>query len=147
MRRYLEFAVVALVLSVLAIILTRSLGKVQREMEEAGLQAEVAALRTQLIERIAHHETFGGKLPASNNPLDWVANRPVNYLGERDRVPSETVVWYYDKKAGELVYRFRDGHLARFQLSRSAGRRDGRGVIAGVGLLRLNDQPEQNLRK
>lgn len=147
MRRYLEFAVVAIVLSVLGLVLTRSLGKVQRDMEEAGLQAEVAALRTQLIERVAHRETFGGQLPASDNPLDWVAARPANYLGEREGVPAETVVWYYDKKLGELVYRFRDGHLARFQLSRSAGRQAGRGVIAGIGLLRLNDQSEQSLRK
>lgn len=147
MRRYLEFAVVALVLSVLVILLTQSLGGAQRGMEEAGVQAEAAGLRAQLIERLAHRETFGGGLPQSDNPLDWVSNRPPNYLGEREGVPTEVTVWYFDKKAGELVYRFRDGHLARFQLSRAAGSRDGRGVLAGVGLLRLNDQPEQNLRK
>lgn len=147
MRRYLEFAVGALVLSVLVIVLSQSLGKAQRAMEEAGVQAEAAGLRTQLIERLAHRETFGGTLPQSDNPLDWVSNRPPNYLGARDGVPKEIAVWYFDKRAGELVYRFRDGHLARFQLSRAAGSRDGRGVIAGVGLLRLSDQPEQSLRK
>lgn len=147
MRRYFEFAVVALVLSVLLILLSQSLGRAQREMEEAGVQAEAAAVRSQLLERLAHREVFGGGLPQSANPLDWAVNRPPNYLGERDGQPAEEAVWYFDKKAGELVYRFHDGHLARFLLSRTAGGSDARGVIAGVGLLRLNDQSEQNLRK
>lgn len=147
MRRYFEFAVVALVLSVLAIVLTLSLGRAQRDMEEAGVQAEAAALRTQLIERLAHRETFGGALPKSDNPLDWVDSKPLNYLGELDAPPAESGAWYFDRQVGELVYRFRDGHHARFQLSRAAGSRDGQGVLAGVGLLRLPDQPEPRLRK
>jgi len=41
-----------------------------------------------------------------------------------------------------LIYRFQDGHAARFKLSREAGRTEIRGVLAGVGLLRLSDKFE-----
>ncbi len=140
MRRYYEFALVVIVLGLLALVLLGALGRARDAMEEAGLQAEVAALRIGLVEVVAHREAFGGALPASANPIDWVADRPVNYLGEQDGRPEGRSVWYFDRQARELVYQFHDGHRARFRLSRD-GRADGsKAVIAGVGLLRLKDQ-------
>lgn len=142
MRRYYEFAVVVILVSILALVLLRALGVAQKDMEEAGVQAEVAAIRTQMLEAVAHRETFGGQLPKSDNPMEWIAARPYNYLGERDGIPEESGVWYFDKNAKILVYRFRDGQLARFRLSRDAGRSDLRGIVAGIGLLRLDDKFE-----
>ena len=109
---------------------------------QAGVQAEAAAIRTQLLEAVAHRETFGGQLPASDNPMDWIAARPYNYIGERGSMPLESSVWYFDKNTKILAYRFRDGHLARFRLSREAGASSLRGVVAGIGLLRLDDKYE-----
>lgn len=106
------------------------------------VQAEAAAIRAQLLEVLAHREGFGGTLPSSDNPLDWVATVPRNYRGALDRAPAEEGVWYFDTGAGELIYRFQDGHAARFKLSREAGRTEIRGVLAGVGLLRLSDKFE-----
>lgn len=140
MRRYYEFAVVVILISLLALVLLRALDRARSELDEAGLQADVAAIRMGLIEVVAHRETFGGVLPTSENPVDWVANRPANYLGEVDRVPGEKSVWYFDRQAKELVYRFRDGHRARFRLSRDINVDSERVVVAGVGLLRLEDQ-------
>jgi hypothetical protein len=57
-------------------------------------------------------------------------------------VPEEKRIWYFDTGLGELVYRFQNGHSARFRLSREAGRTESRGVLAGVGLLRLSDKFE-----
>jgi type II secretory pathway pseudopilin PulG len=142
MRRYFEFAVVVVVISVLVLVLMNALGRAQADMEEAMVQAEAAAIRSQLLEVLAHREGFGGTLPSSDNPLDWVAMVPPNYRGALDRVPAEKGIWYFDIAAGELVYRFQDGHLARFRLSREAGRTESRGVLAGVGLLRLSDKFE-----
>lgn len=142
MRRYYEFAVVVVSISVLALILLQALGRASHEMEEAGLQLEVSTIRMGLIEVVAHRETFGGSLPNSDNPLDWVANRPANYLGEVDGAPDSKAVWYFDRGARELVYRFRDGHRARFRLGRDANVDSPKAVVAGVGLLRLEDQAE-----
>lgn len=142
MRRYYEFALVVILVSIMALVLLRALGSAQSDMEEAGVQAEAAAIRTQLLEAVAHRETFGGQLPASDNPMDWIAARPYNYIGERGSMPLESSVWYFDKNAKILAYRFRDGHLARFRLSREAGASSLRGVVAGIGLLRLDDKYE-----
>ena len=142
MRRYFEFAVVVVLISVLALLLMQAIGRTRIDLEEAGVQAEAAVIRSELLEVLAHRETFGGRLPDSNNPLDWVPTRPRNYLGARDAMPDETSVWYFDRRRGELVYRFHDGHQARFRLSRAAGGQNARAVLAGVGLLRLDDLRE-----
>ena len=142
MRRYYEFAVVVVIISVLALVLINALGRAQTDMEEAMVQAEAAAIRSQLLEVLAHREGFGGTLPKSDNPLDWVATLPPNYRGALDRAPAEEGIWYFDTGTGELVYRFQDGHSARFRLSREAGRTDSRAGLAGVGLLRLSDKFE-----
>ena len=140
MRRYLEFAVVVSVIAILAATAMYALDHARGQAEESGLQMEVMAIRAQLMEVAVHRETFGGGLPSSNNPIDWIATRPANYLGVLADAPETGGRWYFHSQSGELVYRFHDGHLARFRLSREAGRSDGRGMPAGIGLLRLPDQ-------
>lgn len=140
MRRYYEFFIVVILIGILALVLLQALWRTGNQMEEADVQADAAAIRVDLIEVVAHREVFGGELPKSDNPLDWVANRPVKYLGEVEGMPDSTSVWYFDRQAKELVYRFRDGHRARFKLSRDGNVDSPRAVVAGVGLLRLEDQ-------
>jgi hypothetical protein len=142
MRRYLEFAVVILVISVLALILWKAIGRAGDELEEARMQADVSAIRIGLMEVVAQRQINGGGLPKSDNPVDWVATPPGAYLGEMDGVPDASSVWYFDSRAKELVYRFRDGHSARFKISRDARVESVRAVVAGVGLLRLEDVPK-----
>lgn len=140
MRRYYEFAFVVVLIGGLSLFLMHSLEAARLEVEEAIVQSEVAAIRIGLIEVVAHRETHGGELPKSRNPLDWVSVRPENYIGELDAVPARTSVWYFDRPAGELVFRFRDGHRARFRFSRNMGSEYSVAVLAGVGLARLEDQ-------
>ncbi len=137
MRRYYEFALMIVIIGILASVLLWALHDVQGNMEEAGVQAEAAAIRTQLLETLAHREAFGGRLPDSDNPLDWVSNRPPNYQGALERPPTASGVWYFDTETKELVYKFHDGHLAQFRLARSTGKTAGRSMMAAVGLLRL----------
>lgn len=139
MRRQFEFAVVVIVIAVLAILAMQALERTRGEVEEAGVQAEAASMRVQLMERLAHRATFGGPLPASDNPVDWIRMAPNNYRGAHDQAPVERRIWYYDKANQELIYAFDDGHRARFRLSRTAGGSGVRGVMGGVGLLRLED--------
>jgi hypothetical protein len=139
MRRNYEFALVVVLVSVLVLVLMQKLNSTRDDMEEAGMQMEAAAIRAQLLEKVVHREAFGGGLPPSDNPVDWLPAPPRDYLGELVRAPERTSVWYFDRRENVLVYRFRDGHAARFRLSRQAGQTDSRGVLAGVGLQRLND--------
>lgn len=142
MRRYYEFAFVVTLIGLMSLFLMRSLEATRVEVEEATVQSEVAALRIALVERVAHREVFGGELPKSRNPLDWVSTRPANYVGELDMVPESKSVWYFDRRTEELVFRFRDGHKARFRFSREVGVERASAVLAGVGLSRLDDQSE-----
>jgi hypothetical protein len=142
MRRYYEFAVAIVLISVFALFMMRALERTRVDMEEAMVQTDVAALRLELMEVVVHRETSGGVLPGSNNPVDWVAVRPAGYVGELDGVPESKSVWYFDRQAKELVYLFRDGHRARFRISRDGRIQNARAVFAGVGLLRLEDKRE-----
>lgn len=138
MRRQFEFAVVVILVSVFAVLAMQALQRARGEVEEAGVQAEAASIRAQLMERMAHRATFGGPLPASDNPLDWIRLAPNNYLGALDQAPAERRIWYYDNSERELIYVFHDGHRARFRLSRTAGGSGVRGVMGGIGLVRID---------
>ena len=75
MRRYYEFAVVVILISILALVLLRALDGARSELDEAGLQADVAAIRMGLIEVVAHRETFGGELPRSGKSPGKLSGR------------------------------------------------------------------------
>jgi hypothetical protein len=139
MRRQFEFAVLVIVIAVLAVLVMKALERTRSDLEEAGVQTEAAAIRVQLMERLAHRATFGGPLPDSDNPVEWIRMPPNNYLGALDRPPAEKSSWYYNKATRELVYALHDGRQARFRLSRTAGASGARGVMGGIGLLRIDD--------
>lgn len=140
MRRYFEFFVVVLLLGFFGLVLTQKLEQVRGSMEEAGVQAESVAIRAQILEALTHRQAFGGPLPKSDNPADWLVTLPAKYRGALDTVPDEVAVWYFDRKDKALTYRFRDGHRARFRLTRNAGQDESRGVLGGIGLQRLEDK-------
>ncbi|MBS1228568.1 MAG: hypothetical protein H6R17_1845 [Proteobacteria bacterium] len=140
-RRKFEFAVVVLIVGALALLLMRSLDATREEIEEASVQSEVAALRVELLDALAHREAFGGALPPGNNPLRWAGREPAAYLGELDAAPLVRGVWYFDRAHGELVYRFRSAREARFRLVRGADAAGVPGTLGGVGLLRVDTAP------
>ena len=138
LRRLYELAVVVLIVAVLAWLLMRALDGAQQEIEEASVQSEAAALRVELLDVQAHRATFGGALPAGDNPLRWVDRQPAAYLGELDAAPAARGVWYFDRARGELAYRFQSGREARFRLVRGAEAAGVAGTLGGVGLLRVD---------
>ena len=137
-RRY-EFPVLVAIIGVLAFLLLNALERVREEFEEAAVQSEVAALRVELMDRLAHHQSVGGALPASRNPLLWIERKPGNYVGELDVTPETGGVWYFDRKREELAYRYRSGREARFRLVRGAEAVGVKGSLAGVGLRRVDE--------
>lgn len=137
--RKIELAVAASLFGIFLFLLLGALERVEQEGEEAAVQAEAAALRVELLDRLSHREAFGGPLPDSDNPVAWAGRAPPAYAGEFDEAPAARGVWYFDRRAGVLAYRFRQGGEARFRLARLAAARDSRGALGGVGLLRLEN--------
>ena len=141
-RRRYEFALIVTIVGVVALLLMRALESTRDALDEAGLQAEVAALRVELLDVLAHREAYGGELPQSANPLRWVARAPAAYLGEfdsADAAPQTRGVWFFDRSRGELVYRLHSGRDARLRLQRGADAAPATGALGGVGLLRVDE--------
>ena len=139
LRRRYEFGVLVLIVGVLALLLMQALERTRREIEEAAVQSEIAALRVELLDRVAHREVHGGPLPQSDNPVQWAGREPQGYRGELSTRPAENGVWYYDLRQGELVYRYRAGDEAHYRLERMgrAAADNVPGRLAGVGLRRV----------
>ncbi len=140
-RRRYELAVAVLVVALVAWTLLQALERAQQAVDEANMQAEVAALRVELLDVLAHREAYGGELPQSANPLHWVARVPAGYVGEfdsADAAPRTRGVWFFDGSRGELVYRLHSGRDARFRLLRGSAAAQAPGALAGVGLARVD---------
>ena len=141
-RKY-EFAVLVVIIGALAMVLMGALERSRAEIEEATVQTEVAAMRIELLDWLAHREAFGGKFPESRNPIRWVGRQPEGYLGELEEAPADRGVWYYDLKQQLLVYRFRAGREARFRLEVGVGAAGVPASLAGVALRRVDGVGEQ----
>ena len=92
-RRRYEFAVLVLIIGALALLLLQALERARREIEDAAVQSEIAALRIALLERAAHREVHGGTWPASDNPVDWAGRAPEPYRGTLSVAPAGHGVW------------------------------------------------------
>ena len=136
-RKY-EFAILVAIIGILAVVLIGALDRIRERFEEAVVQTEAAAIRVELLDRLAHRESVGGKLPESRNPVRWIARQPEAYVGELDSAPSARGVWYFDRQREELVYRFRSSREARFRLVRGMEAANVQGGLAGVGLRRMD---------
>lgn len=108
---YLEFAVVAIIFAILAGILLRKLQFYQGEAERIAVQQVVTSLRAALATRAASLYLRGNEAEfpalARQNPIDWLARPPPNYVGEFD-APQPGVVppghWYFDRSTTTLSY-------------------------------------------
>lgn len=138
-RRKLEFLVLLVLVGGLAMLLLAALERARDNVEEAAVQAEAAALRVELLDILAHREIRGGPLPAGNNPVQWTGRPPTPYLGELDGAPEARGVWYFDRSAGLLIYRYQREGEARFRLVAGAQGKSAPATLAGIGLLRLQD--------
>lgn len=146
--RKLEFIVVAVVVSTLLVFLLDALDDTRLDVEEAAVQAEIAALRIELLDRLAHREGFGGTPPASDNPVVWAGRRPAAYIGEVD-TPESAVgrgIWFYARDGKTLVYRFHSGEEWRYRLARPTGG-DSVAVLGGIGLARVAPSMEMPVRR
>ncbi len=116
----------------------------QEVVEEASMRQTVNMINTSMNLKLADWITKGeqGKFQQleRRNPVDWLAAKPVNYVGElydpqTGEAPEGS--WYYDLKDGSLVYlvkrsaHFRgDGHKwIRFHVDLNYNAKNYRGFV------------------
>lgn len=106
-----ELAVVVCIVALLAFIGLDRLLRYQELAEKASMENAASVMRSALGLRFAALYLDGntGEIDrlAQENPMDWLAERPPNYLGTLwspalDSLPKGS--WYYDKATNLLVY-------------------------------------------
>ena len=112
----LELAVVAIIMSVLAGVLLQRLFNYQAQAELAAAERVAAIIRTALTLKSAELlvRGKGGEVAAlaDRNPIELLAEKPQNYLGEffsPDLSTLEKGHWLYDRKDKSLVYLLNNG--------------------------------------
>ena len=127
-----ELAVAVSVIAVLVVVLLGRLEVVQQEAERVAVQQTVLALRAglrmQVLELYASDRQNQLPALAGQNPIDWLAEKPANYLGayrapEMEKFPQSH--WFFDRSNAELIYILNRGNsfaarhseLLRFKVS------------------------------
>jgi prepilin-type N-terminal cleavage/methylation domain-containing protein len=111
----IELAVVATVIGVLAAVLLNQVIFYQEQAEKAAMEQTVAIIRSalhmQTATRFAKDRAADIPRLLKQNPMDWLAEKPMNYKGEyfapkpTDMEPGN---WYYDVQSGYLIYAVRN---------------------------------------
>lgn len=114
-----ELAVVVSVIGVLSVILLKQALFYQEQAEKTAMEQTVGIIRSALHIQTAalFAKGRGGDIPQllKQNPMDWLAEKPVNYKGEYfapKREDIEPGTWFFDLQSGSLVYSVRnDAHF------------------------------------
>lgn len=127
-----ELAAAVSVIAVLAVVLLGRLEVVQQEAERVAVRQTLLALRAglrmQVLELYASDRKNQLPALAGQNPIDWLAEKPANYLGaynapEMEKLPQSH--WFFDRSNAELIYILNRGNsfaarhseLLRFKVS------------------------------
>ena len=107
---FVEFAVsIALMGIFVGVLLERAL-YYQEYAEKVAMESTAENIRTGLRYKVADlilaNRVSDIQTLADENPMNWLAERPPNYLGELDSAPADEPKgqWYFDKRNRELVY-------------------------------------------
>ena len=106
----LELLVVIIIISLLLAIAIDRLLKVQVVAERAAMETIIGHLQSAISLTIGEH-IAQDRIPAlkryiDSNPMDLLADTPVNYLGHFDQMPEnvETASWWFETNSKTLVY-------------------------------------------
>ena len=113
-----ELAVVAGVFAILVAVLLNRVGYYQQQAQQVAVAQMLGVLRTSLRVQVLqlYLADQRAKLPAlaQQNPFDWLADKPANYLGEfaqPDLAKLPAGNWLYDKKEQKIIYLFSNGNI------------------------------------
>ena len=113
-----ELAVVAAVFAILVTVLLSRVSDYQQQAQWVAMAQTLGALRTSLRVQVLHLYLAGQRTEiaalARQNPFDWLADKPANYLGEfaqpeLDKLPAGN--WLYDKTEQKIIYLLSEGNI------------------------------------
>ncbi len=117
----LELIVVISIVAVLAATFLSRVPIYTEQAEQAAMEQTVGAMQSALTMRVGSLMTHGAatekelKALASDNPLDWLQQKPKNYAGEFFNPTPKTVApgqWVFDLRSHDLIYVVdRSGHF------------------------------------
>ena len=107
----IELVVVIIIISTLGAVLLDRMWFYQEAAEKAAMEQLAGTLRSalhfQIADRLLNGKTADMAELAQDNPMDWLAEPPANYVGDRFAPPVGEVPkgsWYFDLKDRQLVY-------------------------------------------
>jgi general secretion pathway protein G len=113
-----ELAVVAGVFAILMAVFLNRVSYYQQQAQQVAVAQMLGVLRTSLRVQVLHLYLADrrDRMPAlaRQNPFDWLADKPANYLGEfaqADLAKLPTGNWLYDKKEQKIIYLFSKGNI------------------------------------
>ncbi len=107
---FLEFAVCMALMGIFVSVLLERAFYYQEYAEKTAMESTAENIRTGLRFKVADLILANrvSEIPtlADENPLNWLVDRPPNYLGELESAPADEPKgqWYFDKWNRELVY-------------------------------------------
>jgi len=150
----LEFVIVAALVGFLAAKLLHNETVYQEKAEKTAVEQLIgtcrSALHLQVAEMLVKGNVEGVRSFANQNPMDWLGEKPKNYVGEYYAPAAGTVDagnWYFDMQSRNLVYlpnntahlrtAAAEGNKLRFRvvLVSEDGEGVGRGKVVGVNLV------------
>ena len=107
----IELVVVMIIISTLLAVLADRMWTYQEAAEKAAMEQMAGTLRSalhfQIADRLLNGKASDMAELAQDNPMQWLAAPPANYLGDRFAPKSGAVSkgnWYFDLKDRHLVY-------------------------------------------
>ena len=107
----LELLICIVIVSILSGLLMNRVQYYQEQVEKAVMEQTLGALRSalhlQLASLVAKNRVAEIPLLAEQNPMEWLVEKPKNYLGEYYDARKEDVVsghWYFDLRKRYLIY-------------------------------------------
>ena len=107
---FVEFAVSMALMAIFVGVLVERALYYQEYAEKTAMEMTARNIRTGLRYKVADMilDNRMSEIPtlAGGNPLNWLVERPPNYLGELESAPMDEPKgqWYFDKRNRELVY-------------------------------------------
>ncbi len=151
----LELAVTVVVVAILTTFLLNRIMFYRDQAEEVAMQQVVGNLRSalhlQLALLLARNRDQELLQLAQQNPMDWLAEKPANYLGEIESADATDLVlgnWYFVKRDKRLLYLFANRPAPSKQASAetaSTGKNEGNRVYLNVKLVRATPARQTNL--
>ena len=154
----------AITMSVIGVLIVVFLGRVsfyRDEAERLAYEQTVTALDTEVRLQALAFRLGGeeGNLRAltGQNPMNWLAQKPANYLGEfysPDVKKLSSGNWFFDRNDGILVYLLNqrnifdleDSELPKFKVSLSHGSGNVAGMADKLELVRIKVRKEMAVK-